>query len=194
MRKRSVPQMCVIALAAVLNIVGGNIALMLRLPIYLDSVGTMLAAALFGPVCGMIPGIASAVISGVTTDVYAFYFLPVQLVIGFVTGIAYRIWKPGNWREMWKIIPAALMISIPGTIVSSAITALVFGGITSSGSTVLVQLLHGMGIDMTASVCIVQGITDLADRVVSLCLTAVMVSALPVSWRLIGKGEKHGTL
>lgn len=194
MKKMSISQICLIALAAVLNVVGGNIALILRLPIYLDSVGTMFAAALFGPFYGMIPGIASAVISGVTTDIYAFYFLPVQLIIGFMTGMAYRIWKPRTWKETWKIIPVALMISIPGTIVSSAITALVFGGITSSGSTALVQLLHGMGINLTLSVCIVQGITDFADRAISLCLTAAILSALPMSFKAINKGEKHGTL
>ena len=36
---------------------------------------------------------------------------------------------------------AALVITLPSTIVSSCITAFLFGGITSSGSTVLVQLL-----------------------------------------------------
>lgn len=36
-----------LALCIALNIVGSNIALMLKLPIYLDSIGTVLAAAVF---------------------------------------------------------------------------------------------------------------------------------------------------
>ena len=55
---------CFLALAAALNLVGGFIALSLRLPIYLDSIGTMLAAALLGPLCGMIPGLVSGLVSG----------------------------------------------------------------------------------------------------------------------------------
>lgn len=36
-----------LALCGVINILGGTIALLLRLPVYLDSIGTVLAAALF---------------------------------------------------------------------------------------------------------------------------------------------------
>ena len=37
MKKLTVVQVCFIALSAVINIIGGNLALVLRLPIYLDS-------------------------------------------------------------------------------------------------------------------------------------------------------------
>ncbi len=46
-----------LALCIALNIVGSNIALMLKLPIYLDSIGTVLAAAVFGPLGGMLAGV-----------------------------------------------------------------------------------------------------------------------------------------
>mgnify|MGYP000326581294 CR=1 FL=1 len=49
--------LCVIAFCVVINIVGGQIALFARLPIYLDSIGTVLAAAVFGPVYGMLPSL-----------------------------------------------------------------------------------------------------------------------------------------
>ena len=42
--KLTTTAVCFLALAAALNLVGGFIALSLRLPIYLDSIGTMLAA------------------------------------------------------------------------------------------------------------------------------------------------------
>ena len=73
------------------------------------------------------------------------------------------------------------MISIQGTLVSSSITAIVFGGITSSGSTLLVQLFHHLGLGLTASVCMVQGLTDYADRAIVLALTAVLLALLPSS-------------
>ncbi len=61
-----------LALCGVINILGGTIALLLRLPVYLDSIGTVLAAALFGPAAGLVPGLISGLISGMTSDVYAF--------------------------------------------------------------------------------------------------------------------------
>lgn len=69
-----------------------------------------------------------------------------------------------------RLFLAAALITVPGTIVSSLICAGLFGGITSSGSTVLVQLLSHTPLGMTASIFLVQVITDLADRTVSLFL------------------------
>ena len=85
-----------LALCGVINILGGTIALLLRLPVYLDSIGTVLAAALFGPAAGLVPGLISGLISGMTSDVYAFYYIPVQLVIGLVAGLVFRRLRPSH--------------------------------------------------------------------------------------------------
>lgn len=175
MKKSNVLQLCILAFAAAINITGGSIALLLRLPIYLDTIGTMLAAALLGPVYGMVPGLISGLVSGFTSDIYALYYIPVQLITGCSTGIIFKKYMPRGF----KLLPLALCISLPGTVASSAITAMVFGGITSSGSTVLVQLLHHAGVNLTASVCIVQAATDYVDRIVVLSLTVMLLAALP---------------
>ena len=174
-----------LALCGVINILGGTIALLLRLPVYLDSIGTILAAALFGPAAGLVPGLISGLISGMTSDVYAFYYIPVQLVIGLVAGLVFRRLRPSHTAESlslrsmgWKLFPAALVISLPGTVVSSTITAVVFGGITSSGSTVLVQLLHSLGMNLTLSVCVVQALTDFVDRMIVLAVVLVILPAV----------------
>lgn len=187
MKKNSTLKLTILALCGVINILGGTIALVLRLPVYLDSIGTVLAAALFGPVAGLVPGLISGLISGMTSDVYAFYYIPVQLIIGIVSGLVFRRLRPSHqtgsrmeslsFRTMgWKLFPAALVISLPGTVVSSTITAVLFGGITSSGSTVLVQLLHSLGMNLTLSVCVVQALTDFVDRLIVL---AVVLAVLP---------------
>lgn len=182
-----------LALCGVLNILGGTIALLLRLPVYLDSIGTVLAAALFGPVAGLVPGLISGLISGMTSDVYAFYYIPVQLVIGLFAGLVFYRLRPAkaagsrreglSFRSMGrKLFPAALAISLPGTVVSSTITALVFGGITSSGSTVLVQLFHSLGMNLTLSVCVVQALTDFADRIIVLAAVLVLLPAVQTAF------------
>ena len=182
---------CFLALCAVINIAGGFLALSLRLPVYLDSIGTMLAAALLGPLYGMLPGLVSGLISGFTSDIYALYYIPVQLITGILTGFVYGHMQPKGL----KLIPAAGIISLPGTVVSSTITAILFGGITSSGSTILVQLLSHAGVNLTLSICIVQALTDYADRVIALSLTIAVISAIPSSVKnVLWKGqESHGT-
>lgn len=171
----SVRKMCVIALAIVLNVIGGHIALLFHLPIYLDSIGTIMIAMLYGPVYGMIPPLLYGLVMGFSIDIYSLYYMPVGMILGLTTGLAARYFSLKGWR----IIPGALMITIPGTIVSSIITAVLFGGITSSGSTIIVQLLNKAGLGLTASVFVVQIMTDYLDRILSLVLVAFLLRMIP---------------
>jgi energy-coupling factor transport system substrate-specific component len=167
--------MCVIALAIVLNVIGGHIALLFHLPIYLDSIGTIMIAMLYGPVYGMLPPLLYGLVMGFSIDIYSLYYMPVGMILGLTTGLAARYFSLKGWR----IIPGALMITIPGTIVSSIITAVLFGGITSSGSTIIVQLLNKAGLGLTASVFVVQIMTDYLDRILSLVLVPFLLRMIP---------------
>lgn len=171
----SVRKMCVVALAIVLNVIGGQIALMLHLPIYLDSMGTIMIAMLYGPVYGMLPPLLYGLVMGFTLDIYSLYFMPVGLMLGLMTGLISKYFS----LKKWRMIPGAMLITIPGTIVSSVITAVLFGGITSSGSTVIVQVLNKAGLGLTASVFIVQILTDYLDRLLSLVVVSYLLHVIP---------------
>ena len=87
--------------------------------------------------------------------------------------------------KKWQIFPAALVITLPSTIISSCITAFLFGGITSSGSTVLVQLLAKTPLGMVGSCFAVQFITDYIDRVLCIAVAAVLITALRKSMKAV---------
>lgn len=165
-------QLCLVAMAVCVNVAGGQIALFLRLPVYLDSIGTIFIGALLGPFFGMLPNLISGVITGMTTDIYALYFAPVGMLTGFLTGLVYKSEKKGIFLK-------ALLVTVPGTVVSSLICAGLFGGITSSGSSVLVQLLAKTPLGMTISVFLVQIFTDYLDRLLGLFLVGYVLKLLP---------------
>ena len=171
----SAKKLSIIALAIALNVVGGQIALLLHLPVYLDSIGTILIAVIYGPFYGILPPLLYGMVMGFTLDIYSLYFMPVGIILGLTTGIGSRAL---NLRGR-LIGPGALIITIPGTITSALITALLFGGITSSGSTVIVQILNKAGMGLTASVFVVQILTDYLDRLISLALVAALLRAIP---------------
>lgn len=106
--KMTTYKICMIAFAICINFVGGQIALLLRLPIYLDSIGTVFVASTLGPFYGMLPNLLSGLLMGMTVDVYSLYYAPVGIVLGFVTGLVYRKWQP----KKWGILPAALLITL----------------------------------------------------------------------------------
>ena len=176
----TVNQMVLIALAACINTAGGQAALALRLPVYLDSIGTILAGILLGPIYGMLPNLLSGILMGMTTDIYSLYFAPVGMVTGFMAGLASRRMP----ELMGRVVGLRLFSGCGADHCSRDHCELPdlrgpFGGITSSGSTVLVQLLSHTPLGMTASIFLVQVITDLADRTVSLFLASAAAGAVP---------------
>lgn len=173
--KITVHKITLIALAIVINIVGSYIALGLHLPIYLDSMGTIMTAILLGPFYGLFSGVLSALITGMTSDIYALYYMPVGIVLGVMTGFVFQKNKSN------KLFVKSFCISVPASLISACITATVFGGITSSGSTMLVQLLAKTPVGLTLSCLIVQFFTDYFDRLLSLWLVFSVIKKLPDS-------------
>lgn len=174
MKKISTRTVTLLALCIALNVVGGNIALMLKLPIYLDSIGTVLAAAVFGPLGGMLAGGATGLLMA-TTDLYSLFFMPVQLLTGLVAGLVYRRFKPATFKNNWWL---ALVISLPGTLISTLITVILFHGITSSGSSMLVQVLLGTGMSKALAVFLIQSGTDYVDRFLTVYVVALVYRAI----------------
>ena len=77
--------------AIAINIAVGSIAVALRLPIYLDSIGTVLVGALAGPWAGALTGILSNFIWSILpipggAGPTAAFFAPVAAVIGLMAG------------------------------------------------------------------------------------------------------------
>jgi len=181
---------CLIGMAACINTAGGQIALLLRLPVYLDSIGTILTGALLGPLCGMLPNLLSGLILGMTTDIYSFYFAPVGMLVGFMSGLVLhgRKERSGKW---YSLLLPALLVTVPGTLVSSLICAALFGGVTSSGSTILVQLLAKTPLGMTASIFLVQIATDYLDRFISLFAVVYLLNVLPADMKRRFSGENR---
>lgn len=162
-----------ISIAIAINLIGANLALFLRLPIYLDTIGTLLIAVILGPWYAASTAFLSALINWMTTDIFSLYYSPVAIVVAIITGILIkRNCKPSSL--LWK----SLIISLPGTIIASVITVILFKGITSSGSSIIAQFLHGIGLDITSSLILVQVGTDYIDRLISLILVFSTITLL----------------
>jgi energy-coupling factor transport system substrate-specific component len=79
-----------IPVAIAINIVIGQLVIILKLPIYLDSIGTVLVGAIAGPWAGALTGALGNLIWG-TVNAYLPPFFYVAAVIGAMAGIAARM-------------------------------------------------------------------------------------------------------
>ncbi len=85
-RPFSSQSLVLIVIAIAINMIGGQLISMLKLPIFLDSIGTLISAVLLGPLIGMLTGLLTNLLWGLLTDPIAAAFAPVAMVIGLVAG------------------------------------------------------------------------------------------------------------
>lgn len=163
--------------AVALNLALGAVAGALKLPVYLDSVGTILAAALAGPVAGMVTGALSNSVLGLLANPQMFAFIPVTLVIGALAGV-------GGWVGAFRSVPRALLagivIGVCAALASAPIVILLFGGVTPSGTgivTVALRTVFGMSLDRAATLAAFS--TDVLDKPLSCALVALVLVRLP---------------
>ncbi|MEG1287015.1 MAG: ECF transporter S component [Clostridium sp.] len=177
MKENKTFEVTLMAMCVGFNIIGAFLALTLKLPVYLDTIGTFLSAFLLGPIAGMITGCASGIISGITFDPVSLYFIPVQLMTGFMAGI---LFKKGLFKG--KLIPLGMIIvTVTSSIIAAIIAAYVFGGITSSGSSFIVMYLKEAGINIITSIFSTQILTDLLDKAIVVSLVVYSIKIIPVS-------------
>lgn len=164
-----------IAFAISLNIVGALIALLLRFPIYMDSIGTIMIAALLGPRYAVITGVCGSLISGMTFDTYSLFYAPVQIFTGYLSGLMFE----KGWLKGKRTFLGVFIFVLPTSILSAVITAFVFGGITSSGSSYIVQGLSALGVNKVVSAFITQIVTDYSDKFVGVIMSTYIIKAIP---------------
>lgn len=169
--KFTTAKIAMVAMAICINYIGGQLALALHLPIYLDSIGTILIGAMFGPTFGVLPPMISGILMAFTGDIYSLYFAPVGMILGLTAGfVLKRIHSVG-----FMLLLSAFLITLPGTIVCAIINAILFGGVTSSGSSAIVAALSHTPLGLTGAIFVVQIFTDYLDRVISLALVMIVL-------------------
>ncbi len=162
--------------AVALNLALGAIVAALKLPVYLDSVGTILVAVLAGPLAGALTGVLSNVVLGLLSSPVFFAFTPVAAVIGLSAGLAARL---GGFRAPWSAALVGMGIGVLAGLCSVPIAIGLFGGVTASGTGIITIVLRGLGMPLHFAVAAASISTDLIDKGLSALLVALVVVRLP---------------
>lgn len=163
--------------AVALNLALGAIAGALKLPVYLDSVGTILVAALVGPLAGVVTGIASNTVLGLLYNPQLLAFIPVTVVIGLLAGASARL---GAFRSLAGAVAAGVVIGVAAALTSVPILMALFGGVTPSGTgviTVALRTVFGLSLERAAEIASLS--TDVLDKPLSCVIVALVLARLP---------------
>ena len=174
--KIDIKKMTFIAVAVAINIVGSKLALLLSLPIFLDSIGTMLAGIALGPVAGGLTALVGGLINGALGDIYAIYFSLSGVLMGVIAGLLMHNKKNTYVSAIWK----TLIITLPASALSACIETFLFGGITSAVvTTFIIQALSQTALKLFGSAFLTQAVTDYADKLIAILLVVASMKHLP---------------
>jgi energy-coupling factor transport system substrate-specific component len=166
-----------IPVAIAINIAIGQLVVVLKLPVYLDSIGTVLTGALAGPWVGALTGLLSNLVWGYSgLNVIYTPFAPVAAIIGAMAGL---FSETGWFKTWWKVVLAGLSTGFVAAAVSAPIAYYVFGGVTGSGTDFVVAFFQGIGYDPLQSTFMQGLVSDPVDKVATFLVVWAIILALP---------------
>lgn len=165
-----------IPLAILINSVVGQIVGSIGLPLYLDTIGTVLVAALAGPIAGLTTGALNNVVWGLLNPV-ALPFAAGSALVGYLAGVF--IHRLHALHSIFTVVGYGMLLGLVGGAVAAPVAAFVFGGTAGVGTGALVSLFREMGGSLIASVTTQAFLSDPLDKVIVLAITYVTVRALP---------------
>jgi energy-coupling factor transport system substrate-specific component len=108
--------LALIPVAIVINIVIGQLIILLKLPVYLDSIGTVLVGVLAGPLAGGITGALTNVVWGIIfSNPQIIPFAVPAFVIGLLAGIFAQM---GWFKKQLPLVQGILAVVIVGGVLT----------------------------------------------------------------------------
>ena len=164
-----------IPVAIAINVVIGQIVTTLKLPVYLDSIGTVLVAVICGPWAGALTGTLANIIWGLTIDPNAFPWFPVAFFIGLVSGL---MANAGWFKSWWKVAVTGFVVALTAATASTPIAVYLYGGITASGSAFITAYLLQTGQGVIQAVLSTSFLVEPVDKITTAMLAFAIIQGL----------------
>ena len=174
-----------IPLGVAINYVGGQIAVSLGLPIYLDSIGTIIVAAIMGPWIGATSGVLFNIISSlVQGNVMASLFALCNIGSGLIVGYMARY---GKYKKIWHIVIATVLVSLWNSIVAAPISMVVYGGIDGNvGTNLMIVGFQALG----TAAFLARIPANLVDKGIACVIAWIILRKLPAHMQSLSGGKK----
>ena len=127
--KLNTAALVLIPAAVGINYIGKLFAGVLKLPLWLDAIGTVLAALLGGPIVGALCGAINNIIYGLTMDPISFAYALSSIGIGIAVGVLARLDKT---KGIKGVLVLGAVVTVVSVIISTPINMIFWGGQTGN--------------------------------------------------------------
>ena len=158
------------------NLTIGFIIASVKLPFYLDSIGTVLATAVGGLYIGILTGILSVIIGSLYTPTLWAYTLT-AITIAVYTNVVKKI---GFLTSLIPTILLGLGLGVVCAIVSAPITTYLWSGVSLSGADAITAFFNALGKNLLDSVIFGGLSTDPIDKTVTSIVCYEIIRRFPL--------------
>jgi energy-coupling factor transport system substrate-specific component len=161
-----------------INYLGKLFASVLKLPLWLDSIGTCIGGILGGPIIGGICGAANNLIFGFTTgDSITLVYALTSLGIGAAAGIMARL---GHMKTFSGALLTACVAGFTAVVISTPLNLIFWGGTTGNiwGDAVFAWS-QASGLPVILGSFLDEVVVDIPDKFITLLIVFTIVKGLP---------------
>ena len=171
----SIMVILLIPVAIAINIVGGQMTSILKIPVDLDMIGVILVGALAGPIPAAVTGVLTNLINGIMDPTWLPYAF-VSFFIGISSGL---LSKDNMMTIIWKLAVSGVIIALVATVTATPITVFFFGGSTGGGSSMIAAGLMATGVQIIQAVFSVYIVTECIGKLISVFVAYFIIKVLP---------------
>ena len=164
-----------IPVAIAINIVGGQMTSMLKIPVDLDMIGVLLVGALAGPIPAALTGVLTNLINGIMDPSW----LPYAFCSFFIGISAGLLSKYNMMNKIWKLAVSGIIIALVATVTATPITVFFFGGATGGGASMIAEGLMATGKQILEAVLSVYIVTETIGKMISIFVAYVIIKVIP---------------
>lgn len=178
-REPSVPAIHVLALIPLgiaLNLALGGLIHALKVPLYLDAIGTITVTLLAGIRAGVLVGVTSFLLGGAIVDPVMPWFSGTQAAIAIYCGL---VASKGGFRSHLRAILSGVGLGVVAGVVSAPVIAGLFGGVTGVGASFITALLLASGKTLLNSVLLSGLASEPLDKTLQCVLAIWLLRGLP---------------
>ncbi|MFC1693783.1 hypothetical protein ACFL1R_09790 [Candidatus Latescibacterota bacterium] len=176
MRKINAFDAGLIALCAALNVSIGYLVSLLKLPLYLDSIGTVLISVLCGWVYGIIVGLTTLIVLTLTVVPTVIAYAGTACLIAILSAAFAHF---GFLRNVKVTIIGGIAIGIIAAAASVPVTTLLYGGVSLAGSDAITTIFKATGMPLWKSVLWGSLVTDVVDKLFTALICLLLIRSMP---------------
>jgi signal transduction histidine kinase len=163
-----------------LNLLLSNLVVKLKLPLYLDNVGSILVAALAGALPGMFVGFLTNLINSLNNDPLSMYYGILTAVIAF---LAAQFSPRGYFKTLRGCALATVCFAFIGGGIGSCMTWYLYGGGIGAGvSAPLAAAFASWGLPDFVAQLLADLLLDVPDKYITVLCVYFLLQLVPAAW------------